>query len=423
MRHLWLARAFMALASAIFVVGLSGTAAAGVWTDTLSSFDEDNPVDVAFEATYRYGWTNARINRERISLASAGGASPYNEVLLTKELEVSRATQILELAGRVGLYHDLDLTVVLPIWLSDQTTYKYQPAVSEHNTTINNNATPSSFLFQVPYDGPDRKGLGDLRLGLRWKPFNQDRDPEEANWQLATEFTLPTSTVRAGGNTAVGEGLALWHLSTTISRRYFRLVEPYFETHGVLRFPSADSLFKNYGSSQTLVNPGHQIGINLGVEITPWERPKLDRYVSVDLGFGSDYRFEGRAYSELFEALAGSDCGGPAYPSCEITKTNSGLRADGITDVSHYGTFHSWVGVNLQFIRFFRMRFGFDYQYDKSHILTNADAGKDRDLSGLVEGDDEFNPIYNENYDKVGSRFVVDGVNHFLFYVALDFKY
>lgn len=415
----WFPRTLV-LTSLFVVAALATPAGAGERTATLSSFDDGDMFDASIEAEYRYGWTMAKINRERVCIASQSpGSCAENSILLAKELNYSRATQWLDLTSRIGLYKDLDVFFVLPMWLSDQTRYRYQSGVSADVSTIDPRDTPSSFLFKVPNDGPNRSGLGDLRFGIRWQPFSQARDPEEANWRLSNEITLPTASVRAGGNKAVGDGLASWRLATTVSRRFFGVVEPYFETHGLLRFPTASSLFKDYGEAQNMVDPGHQIGLKIGVEFIPWERPSVDRVISIDVGLGADYMFEGRAYSELFEALANSSC---TYPTCDQTTSKQGLTADGLTDISHYGAFETWVHINFQFIEYVQFKLGFDYGYEKSHFITNADAGKDLNLSGLVDQPNEFNPVYNENIDKVGSRFIVDGVNRFLISVALAFK-
>lgn len=409
-----------ALLGATLTLALVTPVRAGEWTNTLSSFDEHDVFDGAVEAVYRYGWDFAKINREQVCIADSNLACVYNQILLVKELTYSRARQWIDLTARIGLYHDLDVYVTVPIWISDQTRYRYQPGVTSDNTTVAPKGSTTGFLFQVPFNGPSRSGLGDLKTGIRWQPFNQARDPEEANWRLSTEIVVPTGGVRQGNNSVVGEGVIEWTLSTAVSRRFFGLLEPYFEVHGHLRFPGSGSLFERLPASQGLVNPGHQLGINLGLDVIPWERPGLDRYISIDLGVGSDYRFEGRAYSELFEAFAASECGMPAFPGCE-TLTPKGGRSvvNGLTDISHYGSFHSWIGVNLQFIEYVQLKIGFDYQYDKSHYLTNADAGKDLNVNGVVDAANEFNPVYNERIDKVGGRFVVDGSNHFLLSILL----
>jgi hypothetical protein len=395
-------------------------------TATLSSFDFDlnNPFDVAVDTTYRFSWENAAINREQICLASSGNPNcKANQVILVKELSYKRTWQILELKPRLGLYHDLEAYLVLPIWLADQSQYSYQGGVNGGNTTINPTGTPGQFLFQVPFKGPQRAGLGDLRLGLKWAPFSQQRDEDEATWLVSTEFTFPSAKVRKGGDTAVGEGLFTWLLSTSISRRFLGLLEPYFEAHAVLPFSTADSLFLKYGRAQTLVDPGKTIGITMGLEVVPWERKAQERRLSFDAGVGADYTFEGRAYSELFEALAGSPCGTSAFPTCNATLTKGGNLPTGITDISHYGAFHTWIGANLRLIRYVDLKLGFDYTRVRSHFLTNADPGKDYDNSGRVEQADEYNPVYTEGIDKIGGRFVVDGVNRFLVFVGLALKY
>jgi hypothetical protein len=407
------------------LVALPALALAGERTTTLSSFDfsRDNPFDASVETSYHYQFDQAYLDREKVCTAGTQGINggtlcSTNDVLLVKELKYSRAVQWLDLTPRVALWHDLDAFVTIPIFLSDQTSYRYQPGVSPDTTSVD--AKNGQFLFHVPYDGPKRAGVGDVRFGLRWEPFNQDRDPDEADWRIVSELTVPSAAVRRGGNTAVGEGLVQWRLQTSLSRRFFGMIEPYFEAYGHLLFPGSSSLFERYGSTQSLVNPGHRLGINLGLEIVPWERPAANRRVSFDVGLGSDYRFEGRAYSELFEALAASPCGGADAPSCTATTPKGGAGAfTGLTDISHYGSFRTWIGLNVDVIEYVQFKVGYDFQYDKSHYLTNADAG----TGGVVSTDASYSPVYNPSYDEVGKRFLIDASSHHQISIGLTLKY
>lgn len=416
------------LAVGLVVAMLAGAALAGERTNTLSSFDFErgNLFDASVETSYHYGFAMAKLNRERVCLAGTQGTGgttlcSTNDVLFVKELKYSRSTQWLDLTLRLALWLDLDLFLTVPIWIADQTSYRYQPGVTPDTTSVDPRG--SSYLFHVPFDGAKRAGVGDLRFGLRFEPFNQDRDPDEADWRLTSEFTVPSAGVRRGGNTAVGEGLVQWHVQTSVSRRFFGIVEPYFEAYGHLLFPTSSALFKSYGPSQSLVNPGHRIGMNIGVELVPYEQPAANRRVSVDVGLGTDYRFEGRAYSELFEALAASSCG-VEDPGCTLTTPKGGLAAaTGLTDIGHYGSFRTWFGLNVDVIEYVQFKVGYDFQYDKSHYLTNADAGKDANHNGVVDTATEFNPVYNENLDKVGTRFIVDASSHHLLSIGLTLKF
>ena len=409
------------------LAGLAAVATGGERTTTLSSFDfeRDNAFDASVETSYHYGFDLAVLNREKVCTAGTQGVNggtlcSTSDVLFVKELKYARAVQWIDLTPRLALWHDLDAFVTIPIYISDQTSYRYQPGVSPDTTSVYpKNGQSGQYLFKMPYDGPKRAGVGDVRFGLRFEPFNQDRDPDEADWRIVTEFTVPSASVRKGGNTSVGEGLVQWRLQTSVSRRFFGMVEPYFEAYGHLLFPSASALYKSYGATQSLVNPGHRLGINLGVEIVPWERPSANRRVSFDLGLGSDYRFEGRAYSELFEALANSPCGGAEAPACTVTTPKGGRSAfTGLTDISHYGSFRTWIGVNVDVIEYVQFKVGYDFQFDKSHYITNADAG----TGGVITAEASYSPVYNPAYDEVGHRFIVDASNHHLLSIALALK-
>jgi hypothetical protein len=201
--------------------------------------------------------------------------------------------------------------------------------------------------------------------------------------------------------------------------------EPYFRFSGILRFPSRSSPFQNERVTQTLVSPGHSLGLRVGAEFYPWRIPSDDgQYVSVDMAFTADFTFEGREFTELFDALGTSDCD-PAT-NCHRTALTRGERTDlgtprktdGVTDVEQYGRFGLQTAVVYQALANLRLRLGFNYWHTTSHFITFADAGKDLDGQNNVEHDNsdhlnEYNPFYNESYDDFGKRFRVDDKNSF----------
>jgi len=176
------------------------------------------------------------------------------------------------------------------------------------------------------------------------------------------------------------------------------------------------------------------------------------RKVSIELGFGLDYVFEGREYTELFEALGTSRCSaadgcfGSTYTfsdpkvlretvsalSTEVAKENDPAKkatlqaqldaarsdldgapvTDGITDVEHYGIYSFLAALNVRPIEYFSFGVAFKLASIQPHFITFADAGKDLDGINGVEtnsdvsgGVNEYNPKYIKELDEIGNRF------------------
>ncbi len=397
---------------AVFVgVGLApGGATAQVHvTNILSSADTDDPFDANIEVHYEFISSRADILREFPCYAPGDGlCQGESTVLLGKELRYSRVQHIVHLRPRIGLYHDLELFVDLPIVAFEQSRLDFASGVGPGNSSA-----AQQELFALPFRGPQRRGVGDLSVGLKYAPLNYDRDPTQPTWIIGATYTAPTGSIRKGGNTGVGYGIHALDLYTAISRRALSWLEPYFSFHGTLRFPSANGLFVDRGrlGTQTLVKPGDILGLKFGVEFVPWEHRATDRRFEIDLGFAGDYTFEGREYGPLFEALAQSPCS--ADPGCVYTKHTRDLRegatsgsastTDGITDVEAYGTFSGWIGVHYQPERHVQIGTRFSVRRITDHFLTNADPGKDLDDDGVVtqssQAGDEYNPVYVEWID------------------------
>ena len=343
-----------------------------------------------------------------------------SKIVEASELDFERIIQKMVINPKIGLYKDLEIGVDIPIVLLDQTTLSFAEGVTEDSSTLTNGQTK---LIEIgnnaPYVGTDRSGLGDLELKLRYSPFNYERDQTEPTWLLAVSYTLPTGQIKKGDNTAVGMGVHALDLSTTISRRTFAWLEPYFSFHGTFRFPEAGSLFTNEGT-QTLQQPGNVLGIMLGTEFIPWEEvggedPQRSARLELDLGFAADFIFEGREYTPLFDALANSPCN--LDQNCLLTASSRDLldkdfdgdyaSTNGITDVEQYGVLAGWFGLHYQPVRYVQLGAVFGYEHQTPHFLTNADPGKDLSGDGPVTEDgsvggrivNEFSPTYIEALD------------------------
>ncbi len=417
----------------VLLILLTAPVRAAQITEVQDSFEEGHPFGMALHVRYQYINDTARILRE--------GPIPSGERhILYNAIDVNRFQHIMHFDLAVGLYHDLELALNLPVILADQTSLDIDTLVLE--------GLPSTFK------GNKRTGLGNMGLGIRWAPYSYARDKKYPTWLLGLMFRIPTAQVATASNTGVGDGVFRVEINTSISRRVVWWLEPYFDLHGsMVGTTTKKSPFTDQGIEdvQTLVNPGHSIGLKLGTEFIPWEVESEGQHFSIDLGVGLDYVFEGREYTEVFELLGqqaascGNNCSTFTYSRAvngekdrliqeyqsgdidgndynaaiqEIDKdVAAGVYAvtDGITDVEHYGIYSGWLGFHLQPIRYFALGANFSFAWRQPHFITFADPGKDSavDTDSVVTGhnsqqENEYNPVYLEEIDKPGNRMKLD---------------
>jgi hypothetical protein len=385
-------------------------------TDVLDAFDEDDPIDIDVQVSYQRDLRKSQILREYKCINISGLCPNSNEIILAKELEYKRVINTLIIDTSIGVYKDVEIFVSMPVVLDDS----MELGLATNYSTIN---PPSgNALFTAPFKGRGRSGFGDMSAGVKYSPFSQEHDPFYPSWMLGFTYTIPTGSIKKATNSNVGEGVHKIKIETEISRR-ISFVEPYFGFSGTFKFGSASGLFKNYGETQDNINPGAEMGIVIGSEIIPWEVAGMKQKFVFDFGFKANYIFEGRGYSEIFDALGSSACDpqdGCYYTTYARTLKNdpvkNPLKTDGITDIEPYGVLGTWAGFSLRPIEYIQLNFQFFYDREMDHFITFADAGKDLDGKNDVEyenslKDNEYNPVYLAEIDKLGKRLKTSGAN------------
>ncbi len=399
-------------------------ALASEMTDILDPFARS--ADAGLDFGLKVGWDmlhrGGDIRREFRCLShdsQVGGLCPDGSTIIdVDELTTERVIHRLNVDATLAFWRYAQLHARLPLVLSDRTTLGFADGVYPGNSTVDPEDRPS--LFNLPFTGEKRTGLADPIVGVRFAPMSWTRDFTRPTWAIGLDLTLPFASVKEADNTAVGEGVFAVEISSAVSSRFTDYLQPYFKVAGKLNIPTAKSLFDDYGKTQTLVGPGHELGITLGSEIIPFEDHGDERTFVFDLGGSVRFKFEGREYTDLFEALGTSKCD-PRDTSepCDLTTFTRGdidpatgrrRKSDGITDVENYATFTGWFGLRYQMIKHLELTTRFTVGYETPHFLTAADAGKDLDGRNQVEpvnsnGENEFSPVYNENYDAIGTRF------------------
>jgi hypothetical protein len=388
--------------------------------------DSSRVPDVGVTIRWDFRHTEGLLTREFKCLSHdtqvAALCPDRSSVIDVDELKVRRIEHLVTFDFDFAVWRWVQLRFRLPYIASDQTKLDFAKGVNRGNSTVNPLERPS--LFSLPFDGAERGGVGDPTLAVRFAPLNWVRDDTKPTWTLGVDVTLPVAKIKQASNDAVGEGLWQIRLSSALSTRFVSWFEPYFEIAGQFNLPAPNSLFQDYGRglTQTLIAPGHQLGLLFGVEFAPYEDREAERVLSFDLGGGLDFHFEGREYTSLFEALGTSPCdprGGTGEP-CELTTYTRGdlvdpaagdrRKTDGITDYEQYTVVTGWFGLRWQIVKWVVLRAQFNLSHTTSHFITTADAGIDLNNDGKVtkgtnDETNEYNPVYSEYFDSLGNRF------------------
>jgi hypothetical protein len=444
-------RAWAVLLVAVAAGAVSPPARAADVTDVASSFDEDNPFDFRFRVRYDHTEKRGQIKRE------LEGLSPTQSSIATlRDLAYAQTRDTLSLRAEVGLFQDLMLHAELPIILGEQASYGFDQAagsacrfapdpmpncVNEMNsTTIRDGIVGAPAMGTEVFKGASRGASGGSGLdafdtfnfGLTWAPVSQKRDDTKPTWILAVEPQISIGNIKAfdrarpTANHAVSEGVHRLYARTAISHRW-RWIEPYMAFWYMYPIPRGDSLFKDYGPSQSLKNPMQQGGTIFGTELVPFERPKDGHKIFIDLRGRLEGHFAGKGYSEAWELLAsapplGCDMAQSGYnPACNPSLTTNAYQGQpytGITTIENYASLGADIGLGVQVGQHARFRTSFEYTHDQAHFITGEDIGVPAaGGSGRVTTAPEFNPAYRAVIDQVGRRYKVDNVDTYNFSV------
>jgi hypothetical protein len=178
--------------------------------DVVDSFDAGSQFGLRLTAGYQFQRRDVRIQREmRVSDPGTSlGVPQYADVA-----DYTRSTHTLLVNAEIGLFHDLALTFGLPLVLSDARKLRPPTGVSVDSARAaladgwtEGPGTPhATTLFDPSFDSPERSGIDQVRLGLQWSIFNQQRDRNRPTWTLSFEWRPPVgSLLRPCRQTASG---------------------------------------------------------------------------------------------------------------------------------------------------------------------------------------------------------------------------
>ncbi len=383
---------------------------------------QGSATDVFVGVDYDYEIDRASITREVVGnpATDPNGPVPTQKDLLFHQYRHTVTPRI-----QVGLLHDLWIYGALPIVIAQSRELKLDSGVDmASSSTVRDGIVPTPFDANNPgtppsdalFRGPDRHGLDQIHLGFGVAPMNQHRDDTKPVWKIGAEMRIPIGRVQRfdpsapGDNTAVGTGAYELRVWTTFDRR-LGWAEPWVEFWWQTPVGYTDaSPFKDpFGGRFGETNTGkqQQAGVAGGFEAYAIDDADHNR-ISLDLGGRAIAHFEGRDYSEIWEALSYAGTGsGPLVLNGDPTSmTPVPFNHPGISNLENY--LETAVRVAVRGELGTRVRFAVlgDVVWKTDHILTFADAGVDRSGNDLVDpGTTEVNPLHSDKIDLVGHRY------------------
>lgn len=441
----------------------SVTANAAEVTEIARATDDNRGVGLQFNLRYNLQRDTGQIAREQscmpgIDLDANGNsrcAQPAH--VLNRELNYTRNNNWLDLDFRLALPKRLELRVVLPIGVGDQTNYTFGKDVSPDNSTVEPSRSrvehdlrdSQPFFDTYEYfrvsDGskpPKRTGFGDLELHLNWLAMSQETRPEFANLLFGISYVAPAGPSREGHNSAYGNGVH-WLRVRFAASRQIGVIEPYFQALYSAPLGGSRGLFPNDVINQSYAAPGHKLDFVTGADFDLYSEPESGVKVRVGLGASLGIQTPGRDRSPLFEGLSGSPCNGTKLrdtqtptngtgytPDPNLTTAQCGwltqqpgaalggdwangeYHHDGITTVASKLYFGAHARILAQFQRNVGLQLTASWLAYTNHVLTNENTGEDHNGDGSVAmdfGSPERNPNYNPTMDAPGRRFILEG--------------
>lgn len=412
------------------------TASANEWTDIATAFEEGNPFDVRVGIDYTFEARRAAIKREQTGTQPSG--TPADTIPIAKDLLFSQNRHVLTPHLEIGLFHDLQLSLALPITVSLSRQYEFDqsaepcvfPGKGEPTCIDRTNSStvgldkllPDGSAGQLGYDADDpttnfgldsktvfrsigRSGIDQLVLGLSWAPMNQAKDDTKPTWILSAQFNLSIGKLmkfdrtNPGSETGVSTGVHEFHAQTSVSKRV-SWAEPFvvlwwqtpIAVRGDKPGDANGSLFWDAGFGQRSTMPQQQAGTTFGFDATLYEKPEENQKITLELLGKINAHFNGQGYSEMWEifAYAGDAKNNPSGPLViDPNPTSVGdpaISHPGVTTIENYLTFAGRLGVNAQIGSHARFSLAFELGRDQTHAISFTDAGVDFPACGAAHG-------------------------------------
>ena len=431
-KGLWSFWALICMGAIPFTASAQETGMTGAqYTEVVDAFDIGDPFDFHLSVEYQYSQSKSEVSRECYA-GDCVDARIQDYIYYEKVLEAVETSHILDLNAMIGIYHDLQLKIGLPVILQKSGSLKAHPDISQAQAQ-GKLMDPSSGmpLFNVPFNSSDRSGIDYFVTGLEWGVLNQARNESWPDWNIYLDGLWGVGPIMkpAGHDDVNGDlgavddpGVSRGNLSirggTKLGKR-FKYINPYFGFEFLFEFPQRDAPypFNNEAvfDGQVNLKPPMKGFFTFGLEIIPYEAPAKQQKFFIDLRFIGGYISEGRDYSPLFDALGTTQDpslnffeGEPNFWQSKVGAADfasqwNGWYGDrqpltwdpatgrymdshgqpydpysqetwtGLTDQENYGTFGGRFQVGFVTGKWFKIIAGVGVAYNQPHFITFTD--------------------------------------------------
>jgi hypothetical protein len=369
-------------------------------TEVIDAADDNDPFDLNIDIRFYSTLERAKITRE---LSGSSGWKNNTDIKRPDYDALHYQNQIyaMDYLIEIGLYHDLELYVNLP-WIIKDTRQISLVANYGSDPKIFNGVLTDSEIASRSSPSTERAGIGDMTIGVKWAPFNGERDNATSTWVLGLEYIIPSGELInpndiIGGKTGhVGLGHHQLVPSMLFSHR-FTVLDPYCGIHAVIPIQGSEAKDKGFQI------PYHG-GFLIGMEIVPWENTSKRVKIAIDLRLTAEFfagvqsRGSTNAYgtvNELSDFLY-------AHTGVESDPFDAGKRQ--LQTTSEYTQFGLHLGFVVRLAEYARLRVGASLAHNSEHFITGA------------RGTIETNPNFPD-YDNASSRFRVEETTLFTYWV------
>jgi hypothetical protein len=399
--------------------------------------DSTGRVDVIGTVEYDYEHDTSTVWRESDGDANA---DPNGPLPRHRDLAFSQDRHTVTPKLEVGIWHDTFITAALPIIITQSRELKLDSGVSrDGSSTVVDGILPSTgFDAQDPstppsgdtmFRGVNRHGLDQIQLGFGIAPMNQARDDTKPTWKLGAELRLAIGQVMKfdptapQSNTGVSSGVHELKLWTSFDRK-LDWIEPWVQIWWQVPIGvTKDSLFQDPGFGAANIAKSQMAGVEFGFEAYAIDNAADHNRISIDLGTKVVAHFEGRDYSEMWEAFsyAGDSRGtGPLVLDSDPTKDGvQAMSYPGISSIENYLETAAKIAIRGEIGPHVRFSVGTDVIWKTDHVITFADAGVDLPTCAAGQttkcevsnndvinpGTAEVNPLHSPKIDLVGHRY------------------
>jgi hypothetical protein len=411
------------------------TALAASVTHVATADTAEWPVEIDLSASYSGTIEQANIAKEQFQSAPGAG------LVQGTELSYQRNTMVVPLRIAGGLWHDLELHVVVPLIISNDQHWNYSGVSNANISTVNKpagicpegplasgqtlcanglppNAPQGNTLVPVLPETSNRGNfaVGNITIGMAWAPLTEHAGTGTPTWLLGFDYTVPNASPMNPRNVSyvtgstvpqVGDGLNHFHPYTALSKRR-GVFDSYLLAYA--DFPVASGrAFGNCGAPATYPNNG-ALRVNCGVAPFTTSVTRIQPEIVAGSRFGTEIVAYQSEAPDTFTKVAFDISAIVEFHSNARTYTQLSDLLQALTQQQDFMRLGGQVGFSYRASKGFLLAIDFALLHDTDHWLTQEALGPPSDPSGttvnLVTHANQ-NPNFDFRYDNAGSRFLL----------------